>query len=65
MRCESYRDNRCMHMAHACLYICCNGGLWECLLCNTVVKDSGVLSLGVYVVCLFKGCDGCCVIQCI
>ena len=29
----------------------------------SVVKNSGVLSLGVlkYVVCLCKGCDGCCV----
>ena len=28
-----------------------------------VVKDSGIFSLGVlkYIVCLYKGCDGCCV----
>ena len=32
-----------------------------------VVKNSGVLSRGVlkYVVCLCKGCDGCCVFVCI
>ena len=32
-----------------------------------IVKDSGLLSLGVlkYVVCLCKGCDGCCVFVCI
>ena len=31
----------------------------------TVVKDSGVLALGVlkYVVCLCKKCDGCCVVS--
>ena len=41
-------------------------GLWECLLCRAVVKDS-VFSLGLlkYVVCLCKGCDGCCVFVCI
>ena len=33
----------------------------------TVVKDSDFFSLGVlkYVVCLCKGCDGCCVFVCI
>ena len=32
-----------------------------------VVKNSGFLSLGVlkYVVCLCRGCDGCCVFVCI
>ena len=38
-------------------------GLWECFCVAAVVKDSGFLSLGVlkYVVCLCKGCDGCCI----
>ena len=42
-------------------------GLWECLLCSTDVKYSVFFSLAVlkYVVCLFKGCDGCCVFVCI
>ena len=37
-------------------------GLRECLLCSVIAKHS-VFSLGVlkYVVCLCKGCDGCCV----
>ena len=44
------RDNRCMYKAH----VCCVAA---------VVKDSVFFSLGVlkYVVCLCKGCDGCCV----
>ena len=55
------RDNRCIYMAHVCLYVCC---------CNyvgvggnarrvaAVVKDS-CFSLGVlkYVVCLRRGCN--------
>ena len=50
-----------MYMAHVCFYVCCG----DCV--AAVVKDSGFLSLGVlkYVVCLFKGCDGCCVFVCI
>ena len=41
--------------------------MWECLFVADVVKNSGFLSLGVlkYVVCLCKGCDGCCVFVCI
>ena len=35
--------------------------------CITAAKDSVFFSLGVlkYVVCLCKGCDGCCVFVCI
>ena len=42
-------------------------GLLECLLCSGIVKDSVVFSLGVLkcVVCLCKGCDGCCDFVCI
>ena len=38
------------------------GGLWEVCCVTAIVKDS-VFGLGVwtYVVCLCKGCDGCCV----
>ena len=38
-------------------------GLWECCCVAAVVKKSVFLSLGVlnYVVCLCRGCDGCCV----
>ena len=34
-----------------------------CCVAAAIVKDSGLLSLGVlkYAVCLCKGCDGCCV----
>ena len=49
-----------MYVYDACLFLCllfglC-GGLWECLSCSAVVKDS-IFSLGVlkYVVCLCKG----------
>ena len=63
------RDNRYMYMMHVCFYVCCSDcvgsvcGLWECLLCCAIVKDSVFFSFGVlkYVVCLCKGCDGCCV----
>ena len=60
------RDNRCMYMTHVCFYVCCGDcvGLCGNVGCvSAVVKDSVFLSLGVlqYVVCLCKGCDGCCV----
>ena len=47
-------------------YVCCNDCVGVCgnVLCvATVVEDSDFFSLGVwkYVVCLCKGCDGCCV----
>ena len=60
------RDNRCMYMAHVCFYVCCSDCVGVCgnVCCvAVVVKNSGVLSLGVlkYVVCLCRGSDGCCV----
>ena len=53
-----------MYMAHVCFYVCCNYCVRVCgnVCCvASVVKDS-VFSLGVlkYVICLCKGCDGCC-----
>ena len=41
-------------------------GLWNVCCVAAVVKDS-VFSLGVlkYVVCVCKGCDGCCIFVCI
>ena len=59
-------DNRCMYMAHVCFYVCCSDCVGVCgnVCCvAAVVKNSGFLSLGVlkYVVCLCRGCDGCCV----
>ena len=59
-------DNRCMYMAHVSFYVCCSDCVGVCgnFCCvAAVVKNSGVLSLGVlkYVVCLCRGCDGCCV----
>ena len=61
------RDNRCMYMAHVCIYVCCRDCVWVCgnVCCvAAVVKDIGILSLRVlkYVVCLCSGCDGCCVL---
>ena len=54
------RDNRCVYMAHACFYGCCN----DCVgvVGMFVVYRALFFSLGVlkYVVCLCKGCDGCC-----
>ena len=52
--------------AHVCFYVCCSdcvGVCWNVCCVAAVVKDSGFLSLGVlkYVICLCKGCDGCCV----
>ena len=53
------RNNRCVYMAHVCsdcVNVCC---------VVVIVKDSVFepWSLGAlkYVVCLWKGCDGCCV----
>ena len=56
------RDNRCMYMFYVCSGDCVGVRGNVCCVA-AVVKDSGVLSLGVlkYVVCLCKGCDGCCV----
>ena len=59
------RDNRCMYMAHVCFYVCCSDCLGVSVnVCyiSAVVNDS-VFSLAVlkYIICLCKGCDGCCV----
>ena len=59
------KDNICMYIAHVGFYVCCSDLCGVCgnVCCVAVdVKDS-VFSLGVlkYVVCLRKGCDGCCV----
>ena len=56
-----------MYVYGACLfYVCCSDCVGVCgnVCCvATVIKNSGFLSLGVlkYVVCLCRGCDGCCV----
>ena len=59
------RDNRCMYMAHVCFYVCCCDCVWVCgnVCCiAAVVKGSVFLALECkFVVCLCKGCDGCCV----
>ena len=53
------RDNRCMHMAHACFYVCCSDCVGVCgnVYCvAAVVENSGFLSIGVlkYVACLCR-----------
>ena len=53
-----------------CFYVCCSDcvGVYGKVCCvAAVVKDSIFTSLGMlkYVVCLCKGCDGCCVFVCI
>ena len=51
------RDNRCMYMAHVCCSVVC---VWN--VCVSAVVEDGVFSLVLkYVVCLCRGCDGCCV----
>ena len=65
------RDNRCVYMAcvymaHVCFYVCCSDCVGVCgnVCCvAAIVKNSVFFSLGVlkYVVCLCRGCDGCCV----
>ena len=61
------RDNRCMYIAHVCFYVCCSDcvgvsvGMFVVqrpLLKIVFFKSLGVLK---YVVCLCRGCDGCCV----
>ena len=52
-----------MYMAHVCVYVCCSDCVrdWGNVCCVAdVVKDCVFLALK-YVVCLCKGCDGCCV----
>ena len=58
-----HRDNICIYMAHVCFYDCCSDCVRVCgnVCCvSAVVKDSGVLSIGVlkYIICLCNGCDG-------
>ena len=58
------RDNRCIYMAHVCLNVCCSDCVGVCgNVCCIADVDRYFFSLGVlkYVVCLCKGCDGCCV----
>ena len=58
------RDNRCLCMAHVCFYVCCSDCVWVCgnVCCLAAVIKDSIFSLWVlkYVVCLCKGCDGCC-----
>ena len=60
------RDNRGMYMAHVCFYVCCSDCVRVCGngCCVAAVVKNRFLSLGVlkYVVCLCRGCDGCCVV---
>ena len=62
---EMHRDNRCMNMAHVCFYVCCIDCVGVCgnVCCVVAVVKDSVFSLGVlkYGVCLYKGCNGCCV----
>ena len=50
---------------YVCFYICCSDCVGSGNVCcvAAIVKNSVFLSLGVlqYVVCLCRGCDGCCV----
>ena len=55
-----------MYVYGACLYVCCSDCVGVCgnVCCvAAVVKNSVFFSLGMlkYVVCLCRGCDGCCV----
>ena len=54
------RDNRCMYMAHVCFYVCCSDCAGSVGMC-VVLKIVFCLGVWKYVVCLCKGCDGCCV----
>ena len=59
------RDNRSMYMTQVCFYVCCSDCVGVCgnVYCVVAVVKYCVFSLGMlnYVVCLCKGCDGCCV----
>ena len=58
------RDNRCMYRAHVCFKVCCSDCVGVCgnVCCvAAIVKDFFILVVLKYVVCLCKGCDGCCV----
>ena len=52
------RDNRCVYMGHVCFYVCCSdcGGEWEACCVAAVVKDAGVLSLGLLNYVVFSVC---------
>ena len=61
-----------MYVYGACLFfmsvvVTVGGGVCVNVCCLAAVVKDSVFSLGVlkYVVCLFKGCDGCCVFVCI
>ena len=53
------------YMAQVCFYVCCSDCVGVCgnVCCVAAVVKEIVFSLGLlkYVVCLCKGCDGCCV----
>ena len=59
------RDNRYMYMAHACFYVCCSDCVGVCgnVCCVAAIVKNSVFSIGMLksVVCLCRGCDGCCV----
>ena len=50
-------------MFSVCFYVCCSDCVINVCCVAAVVKNSVFFSLGVlkYVVCLCRGCDGCCV----
>ena len=52
------RDNRCMYMAHVCLYVCCSDCVEVCgnVCCVVVVVKHSIFQPWSVVVCLFKGC---------
>ena len=62
-------DNRCVYMVHVCFYVCCSDCVGVCgnVCCVAAIVKDGVLNLRVLkcIVCLCKGCDGCCVFFCI
>ena len=59
------RDNRCIYMAHVCFYLCCSDCVGVCgnICCVAAIVKIVFYSLGVlkYIVCLCRGCEGCCV----
>ena len=56
------RDNRCMYMAHVCIYVCCSDCVGVCVnVCCVVDVVENSIGMLKYVVCLCNGLDGCCV----
>ena len=57
------RDNRCMYMKHVCFMSVVTMGFCGNVCCVAAVVKYNVLGLECwkYVVCLCKGCDGCCI----